>query len=59
MKHTAPSLFLLPAFAAAGAWVHLDVFSWNPSGRPGRAEGGESQSIRALFALLEERYAAA
>ena len=53
------ALFLRRFVADAGAWVHLDVFSWNPSGRPGRAEGGESQSIRALFALLEERYAAA
>jgi leucyl aminopeptidase len=50
------ALFLRRFVAAAGAWVHLDVFSWNPAGRPGRAEGGESQSIRALFALIEERY---
>ena len=53
------ALFLRRFVAAAGAWVHLDVFSWNPAGRPGRAEGGESQSIRALFALLEERYGGA
>jgi leucyl aminopeptidase len=38
--------------------VHLDVFSWNPSSRPGRPEGAESQSIRALFALIQERFGA-
>jgi leucyl aminopeptidase len=49
-------LFLRRFVSAAAAWVHLDVFSWNPSGRPGRPEGAESQSIRALFALIEERF---
>ena len=37
-------------------WVHADIYAWNPSSRPGRPEGGEAQSIRALFALIEERF---
>jgi leucyl aminopeptidase len=50
-------LYLRRFVESAGRWIHLDVYAWNPSGRPGRPEGGESQSIRALFALIEERYA--
>jgi leucyl aminopeptidase len=52
------ALFLRRFVSAAQAWVHLDVFSWNPSARPGRPEGAESQSVRALFALIAERFAA-
>jgi len=38
-------------------WLHADIFAWNPAARPGRPEGGEAQAIRALYALLAERYA--
>ncbi len=37
-------------------WLHVDLFAWNDSPRPGRPVGGEAQSIRALLALLEQRY---
>jgi leucyl aminopeptidase len=37
-------------------WIHLDIFAWNPRSKPGFASGGEAQTIRALFALLEARY---
>jgi len=37
-------------------WVHLDIFAWNPKSRPGRPIGGEAMSIRAVFAMLEQRY---
>ena len=46
----------LRRFAPKGAWVHLDVFAWNPRNRPGWPVGGEAQSIRALFAMIEGRY---
>jgi leucyl aminopeptidase len=36
--------------------MHLDIFAWNPKDKPGRPEGGEAHSVRALFALLTERY---
>ena len=39
-------------------WLHVDIFAWNPSAKPGRPEGGEAQAIRALYALLAERYGA-
>jgi len=37
-------------------WLHADIFGWNPATEPGRPEGGEAQAIRALYALLRERY---
>ena len=46
----------LRRFLAAPSWLHLDVFAWSPSAKPGRPEGGDCQSARALYALLCERY---
>ena len=43
-------------FVTAKSWVHFDVFAWTPAAKPGRAEGGECQAARALYALLAERY---
>ena len=37
-------------------WIHFDLFAWNPYGRPGRPEGAEAQTIRAVYALLASRY---
>ncbi len=37
-------------------WLHVDLFAWNDSARPGRPVGGEAQAIRALLALIERRY---
>ena len=39
--------------------VHLDLYGWNPSTKPGRPEGGEVQAARLVYALLKERYATA
>jgi leucyl aminopeptidase len=44
-------------FVTASPWLHFDVFAWTPSTKPGRPEGGELQSARALYALFKERYA--
>ena len=40
----------------AKAWLHFDIYAWNPSTKPGRPEGGEAQAARAVYALLKERY---
>ncbi len=48
----------LKRFAPKGPWVHLDIFAWNPRGRPGHPAGAEAQAIRALFAVLKGRYPA-
>jgi leucyl aminopeptidase len=37
-------------------WAHIDLMAWNMTSRPGRPEGGEALSIRALFALIKERF---
>jgi leucyl aminopeptidase len=46
----------LKKFVSVPSWLHLDVFAWSPSARPGRPEGGDLQSARALYALLKDRY---
>lgn len=37
-------------------WVHLDTYAWNDADRPGRPRGGEAMGLRAIFALLQDRY---
>jgi leucyl aminopeptidase len=46
----------LQRFAPPGAWLHFDIFAWNPKPRPGWPAGGEAQAVRALFRLLKARY---
>jgi leucyl aminopeptidase len=43
-------------FVTARSWLHVDLFAWTPSAKPGRPEGGECQAARALYALLAARY---
>jgi len=50
------ALFLKRFAPKDGAWVHFDIFAWNPKGRPGRPSGAEAQAIRAVFAWLRERF---
>jgi leucyl aminopeptidase len=38
-------------------WVHLDLYAWNPSERPGRPAGGEGMAIRALYDMISKRFA--
>jgi leucyl aminopeptidase len=44
-------------FVTASTWLHLDVFAWTPSAKPGRPEGGELQAARALYTMFKEQYA--
>ena len=46
----------LKRFAPPGPWVHLDIFAWNPKGRPGYPVGAEAQTVRALFAMIRARF---
>ena len=46
----------LRRFVNTKAWVHFDIFALTPAARPGRPEGAECQSARALYALLRSRY---
>ena len=38
-------------------WAHLDVMAWNTRSRPGRPEGAEAQTLRALYAHIAGRFA--
>jgi leucyl aminopeptidase len=53
------ALFLEKFVGEGLRWLHVDLFGWTPSARPGAPEGGEAQTIRAIYALLKERYAPA
>ena len=37
-------------------WAHLDVMAWNPRARPGRPEGAEAQTLRALYAHIARQF---
>ena len=51
------ALFLSRFVERAGAHVHLDMFCWNNSSKPGRPEGAEVMGARAVFSWLQERFA--
>ena len=50
------ALFLQDFVPAGLDWLHIDLFAWNDSARPGRPVGGEAQTLRTLLAYLEQRY---
>src|SRR5580704_5013373 len=43
-------------FVDAKSWLHFDLFAWSAAAKPGRPEGGDCQTARALYALLSDRY---
>ncbi len=51
------ALFLSRFVEHARAWVHLDIYGWNPQAEPGRPKGGEIQCARAVFHLIAEHVA--
>jgi leucyl aminopeptidase len=50
------ALFLERFVAPKAPWIHIDLMAWNTKSRPGRPEGGEAMGMRALFALIEDRF---
>jgi leucyl aminopeptidase len=50
------ALFLQRFVNPATTWLHLDIYAWTPTAKPGRPEGGELQAARALYKLLATRY---
>ncbi len=49
-------LFLAEFVSPTTRWVHLDMYGWNPTARPGRPVGGEAFALRALYALIVDRF---
>ncbi|MFL6790970.1 MAG: leucyl aminopeptidase family protein [Bradyrhizobium sp.] len=50
------ALFLQRFVEHAKSWLHVDIYGWTPSAKPGRPEGGECQAARAIYKCLSERY---
>jgi leucyl aminopeptidase len=50
------ALFLKRFVANGISHAHIDLYGWNDRNRPGRPEGGEAQSMRAVFAALCQRF---
>ncbi len=47
----------LESFVGEGIpWIHVDQMAWNGDTRPGRPEGGEAMGMRALYAVIAERF---
>ena len=53
------ALFLRRFVTAAPRWLHIELYAWNPTARPGRGVGAEPQAVRALYRCLRERYGVA
>ncbi|MBL8248377.1 MAG: leucyl aminopeptidase family protein [Candidatus Competibacter sp.] len=50
------ALFLKEFVPAGTPWAHFDLMAWNLKTQPGRPEGGEAMTLRAVFGWLEQRY---
>ena len=51
------ALFLNRFVRKAKEWAHFDIYAWNRADKPHAPAGGEAQAIRALYTVLEDRYA--
>lgn len=52
------ALYLKEFVEKTPSYLHIDLMAWNTKSRPGRPQGGEAMGIRAIFSLLQQRYAA-
>ncbi|MCB9959260.1 MAG: leucyl aminopeptidase family protein [Rhodospirillaceae bacterium] len=52
------ALFLDRFVEPAVPWVHLDVYGWSPSDRPGRPRGACMMGVEAALAVIEQRLVA-
>jgi leucyl aminopeptidase len=50
------ALFLESFLEHDTPWMHLDVFSWEQTGKAGRPKGAADTGLRAMFAYLQDRY---
>ena len=51
------ALFLKRFVPEDAVWAHLDTYAWRDAAKPGRSKGGDALGLRAMFAVLERRYA--
>ncbi|MDI9819103.1 MULTISPECIES: M17 family metallopeptidase [unclassified Legionella] len=50
------ALFLQRFIPGSIPWVHFDIMAWNTSSKPGKPEGGEAMSLRAITHYLLKTY---
>ncbi len=50
------ALFLQAFVSDPSRWLHMDSYGWNDKDRPGRPAGGEGLAMRALFAVIRQRF---
>lgn len=53
----AAALFLENFVGKDIPWAHFDIMAYNQSAQPGRPEGGEAMTLRAVFQYLKDTYA--
>ncbi len=51
------ALFLESFIDEKTDWIHLDIYGWQDTAKPGRPQGGTDHGLLTMLALLEERYA--
>jgi leucyl aminopeptidase len=37
-------------------WAHLDTYAWRDQAKPGRPKGGEALGLRAILAVIQQRF---
>jgi leucyl aminopeptidase len=52
------ALYLQEFVNPSTPWVHLDIMAWNTAAKPGRPAGGEAMGMRAVYALIAQRFSA-
>ena len=50
------ALFLNRFISKTQSWAHFDIPAWIDRPKPGRRKGAEANAIRAMFAVIEQRY---
>ena len=50
------ALFINRFITTTESWAHFDIPAWTDRPKPGRRKGAEANAIRALYALIAERY---
>jgi leucyl aminopeptidase len=50
------ALFLNRFISKTERWAHFDIPAWTDRPKPGRRKGGEANGIRAMYAVIAERF---
>ena len=50
------ALFLNRFISKTERWAHFDIPAWTDRPKPGRRKGGEAGGLRAMYAVIAERY---